>query len=131
MIYERAAAIASEHSGYYMDQFTLAERTTDWQGNDNIAESLFEQMQRNRIRSSSWAVVGAGTGGTSATIGRFIRYRPELYGQTKLCVAAPEEWVFFESYEDPGAVPDCCSPSRLEGVGRPRLEPSFVPSVVC
>ena len=32
--------------GVYMDQFTYAERATDWRGNNNIAESIFEQMSR-------------------------------------------------------------------------------------
>jgi len=35
-----------------------------------------------------WIVVGAGTGGTSATIGRFIRYRRYA---TRLCVVDPEK----------------------------------------
>ena len=37
--------------------------------------SIFEQMQRERHPVPRWVVVGAGTGGTSATIGRYIRYR--------------------------------------------------------
>ncbi|MFT5976906.1 MAG: cysteine synthase A, partial [Gammaproteobacteria bacterium] len=28
--------------GYFMDQFTYAERPTDWRGNNNIAESIFK-----------------------------------------------------------------------------------------
>jgi cysteine synthase A len=43
-IYECAEQIAHESNGYCMDQFTFAERATDWRGN-NIAESLFNQMQ--------------------------------------------------------------------------------------
>ena len=31
-----------------MDQFTYAERATDWRGNNNIAESIFEQMALER-----------------------------------------------------------------------------------
>lgn len=129
-IYDRAEAVARESNGYYMDQFTFAERATDWRGNNNIAESLFEQMQREPHPAPTWVTVGAGTGGTSATIGRFIRYRPELYSHTKLCVADPESSVFFEEFEGSGSIPAECKPSRLEGVGRPRLEPSFIPSVV-
>ena len=33
-------------AAYYIDQFTFAERATDWRGNNNIAESIFEQMSR-------------------------------------------------------------------------------------
>ena len=35
-----------ETGGHYIDQFTFAEPATDWRGNNNIAESLFEQMKR-------------------------------------------------------------------------------------
>ena len=130
VIYERAQQVACQTGGHYMDQFTMAERATDWRGNNNIAQSLFEQMSLETHPVPSWIVVGAGTGGTSATIGRFIRYRPDLCRGTRLCVADPEGSVFFDSYENPGSVPASSAPSRLEGVGRPRPEPSFVPSVV-
>ena len=70
-----AAELAAETGGHYLDQFTYAERATDWRGNNNIAESIFEQMTHERHPVPSWIVVGAGTGGTSATIGRYIRYR--------------------------------------------------------
>ena len=58
-----------------MDQFTYAERATDWRGNNNIAESIYAQMALERHPVPAWIVVGAGTGGTSATIGRYVRYR--------------------------------------------------------
>ena len=70
-----ARVIAQETGGHFVDQFTNAERATDWRGNNNIAESIFDQMQSERHPVPSWIVAGAGTGGTSATIGRFIRYR--------------------------------------------------------
>ena len=74
--------------------------------------------------------MGAGTGGTSATIGRYIRYRPMEHANTKLCVADPEGSIFFDTFCDPHAKPTHCKPSRLEGVGRPRSEPSFIPGLV-
>ena len=37
-----------------------------------------------------WIVVGAGTGGTSATVGRYIRYRRDALDTTSLCVVDPE-----------------------------------------
>ena len=45
-IYAAAARLADELNGHYMDQFTYAERATDWRGNNNIAESIFAQMSR-------------------------------------------------------------------------------------
>ena len=46
-----------------MDQFTYAERATDWRGNNNIAESIFEQMSQEPYPEPMWVVCGAETGG--------------------------------------------------------------------
>ncbi|MCX5041753.1 PLP-dependent cysteine synthase family protein [Aldersonia sp. NBC_00410] len=126
-IYAEAARLAEQAGGHYLDQFTYAERATDWRGNNNIAESIYEQMLHELHPVPTWIVVGAGTGGTSATIGRYIRYR--RHG-TRLAVVDPENSAFYGSYEtgDPGYRTGM--PSRIEGVGRPRVEPSFVAQVV-
>ncbi|WP_295048982.1 pyridoxal-phosphate dependent enzyme, partial [uncultured Paracoccus sp.] len=34
-VYEAAQAVADQQGGYYLDQFTYAERATDWRGNNN------------------------------------------------------------------------------------------------
>ena len=129
-IYAEAENLAVRLNGHYMDQFTFAERATDWRGNNNIAESLFSQMSNERYPIPSWIVVGAGTGGTSATIGRYMRYRPHLAAVARLCVVDPENSVFFDFFEDGDASLTCETGSRVEGIGRPRVEPSFIPSVV-
>ncbi len=72
-IYIEAERLASTLAGHYMDQFTFAERATDWRGNNNIANSIFSQMEKERHPVPTWVVMSAGTGGTSATIGRYIR----------------------------------------------------------
>lgn len=125
-IYDEARRLAAQTGGHYMDQFTYAERATDWRGNNNIAESIFTQLSHERHPVPSWVVVGAGTGGTSATIGRFIRYRRF---DTRLCVVDPENSAFFPAYVS-GDATVTGSASRIEGIGRPRVEPSFLPSVV-
>lgn len=125
-IYDEARRLASESGGHYLDQFTYAERATDWRGNNNIAESIFAQLAAERFPVPTWVVVGAGTGGTSATIGRFIRYRRF---DTQLCVVDPENSAFFPSYVN-GDATATGSGSRIEGIGRPRVEPSFLPGVV-
>ncbi len=122
-----AHRLAEQTGGHYLDQFTNAERATDWRGNNNIAESIFEQMQSERHSIPSWVVVGAGTGGTSATIGRFIRYRGH---PTRLCVVDPENSAFFPSYATGSRDITTAASSRIEGIGRPRVEPSFLPSVI-
>ena len=43
-MYAESARLARELGGHYMDQFTYAERATDWRGNNNIAETIFAQM---------------------------------------------------------------------------------------
>jgi cysteine synthase len=125
-IYDESRRLAQETGGHYLDQFTYAERATDWRGNNNIAESIFSQLAHERHPVPTWVVVGAGTGGTSATIGRFIRYRRH---DTRLCVVDPENSAFFRGWseDDPSATG---AGSRIEGIGRPRVEPSFLPKVV-
>jgi cysteine synthase len=125
-VYDAAQQIAQDSGGHYMDQFTYAERATDWRGNNNIAQSMFEQMARERHAVPSWVVVGAGTGGTSATIGRFVRYRQHA---TQLCVADPEGSVF-AAYHASGDKALTGAGSRIEGIGRPRVEPSFVRGLI-
>src|SRR5262245_17247365 len=74
-MYAESARLAAALGGHYMDQFTYAERATDWRGNNNIAESMFGQLTREEHPVPTWIVIGAGTGGTSATLGRYVRYR--------------------------------------------------------
>ena len=125
-VYDEARALAQREGGHYMDQFTYAERATDWRGNNNIAESMFQQMAHERHPVPAWIVVGAGTGGTSATIGRYVRYRCH---DTQICVADPEGSVF-GAYHRSGDATLTAPGSRIEGIGRPRVEPSFIPSLV-
>jgi len=127
-----SAELAQQIGGHFMDQFTFAERATDWRGNNNIAESLFRQLELEPDCNPVWVVVGAGTGGTSATLGRFIRYHGR---DTKLCVVDPDHSVFFDCYRarKPGtsATPGTLAQSsRIEGIGRPVVEPSFIPEII-
>lgn len=125
-MYEAAERIAEASGGHYMDQFTYAERATDWRGNNNIAESIFRQLEHERFPVPEWVVVGAGTGGTSATIGRYLRYHRH---RTRLAVVDPEHSAFYPTWARPDQ-PATGRPSRIEGIGRPRPEPSFIPSVI-
>jgi cysteine synthase A len=125
-VYEAARDLARQTGGHYMDQFTYAERATDWRGNNNIAESMFNQMTLERFPVPRWIVVGAGTGGTSATIGRYIRYQRHA---TQVCVPDPEGSVFGE-YHRTGDTTLSGPGSRIEGIGRPRVEASFIRTLV-
>lgn len=126
-IYSESQRLADELDGHYMDQFTYAERATDWRSNNNIAESIFQQMRLEPHPVPTWLVSSAGTGGTVATLGRYVRYcaRP-----TRVCAADPERSVFFDHYRSRDR--DLClhEGSRIEGIGRPRVEASFLPEVI-
>lgn len=126
-MYEEAANLERSTNGCFLDQFTYAERATDWRGNNNIAESIYQQMSRERYPVPTWIVVGAGTGGTSATIGRYIRYRSFA---TRLCVVDPENSVFLDYYNTNDASTRGAAPSGIEGIGRQRVEPSFIRGVI-
>jgi len=126
-IYEEAAELVARLGAYYLDQFTYAERATDWRGNNNIAESIFDQMRTEPHPVPAWIVMGAGTGGTSATIGRYIRYRRFA---TRLLVADVERSAFFDGFRCRDNTTTHPQASRIEGVGRPRVEPSFLPDVI-
>ena len=126
-IYEAAQALADELGGHYIDQFTFAERATDWRSNNNIAESIFAQMAREPHPVPQWIVCGAGTGGTSATIGRYSRYNRFA---TRVCVADPEGSVFHRHWADRSIERVEHASGCIEGIGRQRVEPSFLPDVV-
>ncbi|QQX78390.1 PLP-dependent cysteine synthase family protein [Shewanella sp. KX20019] len=126
-IYAESERLALELNGHYMDQFTYAERATDWRGNNNIANSIFNQMEKEQHAIPTWIVMSPGTGGTSATIGRYIRYQRLA---TKLCVVDPENSVFFDYFKTGDHKITCVNGSKIEGIGRPRVEPSFIPGVV-
>jgi cysteine synthase A len=118
-----------ERGGHFMDQFTYAERATDWRGNNNIADSIFSQMSLERHAVPRWIVVGAGTGGTSATIGRYMRYQRHHGDGCQLCVADPDGSVF-SAYHQSGDTALTGAGSRIEGIGRPRVEASFIRTVI-
>ena len=126
-VYARAAALAVSLGGVYLDQFTNAERATDWRGNNNIAESIIEQMRLEPHASPDWIVCGAGTGGTSATIGRYLRYRKL---STQLCVAEPTDSAFVAAWPTRSRNLEGARGSCIEGIGRSRVEPSFLFEVV-
>src|SRR6187455_2852987 len=98
-VYAVAQQLAADVGGHYMDQFTNAERATDWRSNNNIAE----------------------------TIGRFIRYRGY---STQLCVVDPQHSVTFDYFRTGDATLRLERGSGVEGIGRPRVEPSFIRTVV-
>ena len=125
-VHARAAHHAAE-GACHLDQFGLAERATDWRGNNNIAESIIGQMCREAQHEPTWIVCGAGTGGTSATIGRYLRYRRL---DTRLCVAEPTGSGYVHGWRSRSREAVASQPTVIEGIGRPRVEPGFLFAVV-
>jgi cysteine synthase A len=126
-MYSESARLAQELGGHYMDQFTYAERATDWRGNNNIAQSIFGQMASEPAPIPAWIVIGAGTGGTSATLARYVRYRGL---PTRIALADPDASVFHRHLADRAITTITGPSSAIEGIGRPRCEPSFIPELI-
>ncbi|MFI9589589.1 PLP-dependent cysteine synthase family protein [Nonomuraea sp. NPDC052265] len=103
---------AREIEGHFLDQFGRA-------APHDLAEELFAQVRPD------WVVTGAGTGATSATLGAVARE----FG-CRVAVADPDNSAYFPGWTLD--VPDYATgmPSRIEGVGRPRVEPGFRPDLV-
>lgn len=126
-VYAAAQMLADQTNGHYMDQFSYAERATDWKGNGNIAQSILQQMSREVHPIPRWVVCAAGTGGTSTLIGRHLRYRSLT---SQVCVADPENSVFYDYFRSGNSDLVIDQSPRIEGIGRPRVEASFVRNVV-
>lgn len=124
-VYAEAQRLGAQADWVYLDQFANASLRTNWRS-DNVASALFAQVRVLGHPDPDWVVVGAGTGGTSSTLARYIR----LHGiATRVAVADPEGSAFFRSWDE-GRRDVMGTPSRIEGIGRPRVEPSFIPQIL-
>ncbi|MFI7698398.1 PLP-dependent cysteine synthase family protein [Nonomuraea sp. NPDC049480] len=136
-IYDAARRI----DGHFLDQFGRA-------AHHDLAEELFAQVRPD------WVVTGAATGATSATLGQWLRShaadgRPAsgvargpaaaAHGRVvagggewrcRVAVADPDNSAYFPGWTLD--TPDYATgmPSRIEGIGRPRIEPGFHPDLV-
>jgi cysteine synthase len=126
-VYDEARRLAEGTGGHYMDQFGYAATATDWRGNNTLADAIYQQLALERHPVPRWIVVGVGSGATSATIGRYIRQRRHT---TRLCVVDAEHSAYFDAWDRRDLGHTVGRASRIEGIGRQRVEPSFVPTVV-
>ncbi|WP_329261810.1 pyridoxal-phosphate dependent enzyme [Actinoallomurus sp. NBC_01490] len=121
-IYDEARRLAAGTGGFHLDHFAVAAQVIDWR-DGNIAAEIFADLGS----PPRWIVTGAGTGATSATIGRFLRHHGH---ETMLAVADPENSAYFPGWASGATDYATGMPSRVEGIGRPRMEPGFLPSAV-
>ncbi|MDK0520907.1 pyridoxal-phosphate dependent enzyme [Streptomyces sp. ML-6] len=126
-VQEEARALAGRCGGWFLDHFTDAEPATAGSGEPTVADEIFEQMGGEPHPVPAWVVVGAGTGTTSATIGRHLR----RHGHgSRLAVVDPENSAYFPAWASGCGDYATGMPSRIPGIGRPRTEPGFLPTVM-
>jgi cysteine synthase A len=75
----------------------------------------------------SWIVIGAGKGRHVRDV-RALHSLP-LFTNTA-CLADPEASVFHRHLADRSVRTVAAPPSLIEGIGRPRCEPSFIPELI-
>jgi cysteine synthase A len=126
-VYESARQLAAETGGYYLDHLERLGAAVDRDQATNLAGEILHDLKRIGRPAPAWVVAGVGTGATSRAIGRHLR---RTGCPTRLAVVDPENSAYF-----PGWASDCGDyatgmPSRIEGIGRPRIEPAFDPTVV-
>lgn len=125
-VYGAAERLGSAERHYYLDQFGRAASAYDWDSPSSLYAEIEDQLGRRGQPAPAWVVVGIGTGGTSAAIGRYLRAH---HRATRLVAADPEGSVFADAWRT-GRRDLTSTGSRIEGIGRPRVEPSFVPQVI-
>lgn len=125
-VYTEAERLVEQTGGHYLGQFQNASRVSSWTDDRSLPAAFVRQLAGIGVGAPDWFVVGAGTGGTSATIGRYARYSGI---GSKVCLVDPAGSVFADAFVTGRR--DLTAPgSKIEGIGRPRVEPSFVPSVI-
>jgi cysteine synthase A len=125
-VYTEAERLVEQTHGHYLGQFQNAARVASWTNEQSLPAAFVRQLAALGVGAPDWFVVGAGTGGTSATIGRYARYSGI---RSKVCLVDPVGSVFADAYVTGRR--DLAAPgSKIEGLGPPRVEPSFVPSVI-
>lgn len=122
-IYAEARRLAAETGGHHLDHFAHAVPAMTACGSPTLAEELL----RRTPSPPDWIVVGAGTGATSTMIGRHLRAGGLA---TRLAVADPENSAYFPAWAYDVRDYGTGMPSRIDGIGRPRVEPGFDLSLV-
>ncbi|MEU8710252.1 pyridoxal-phosphate dependent enzyme [Streptomyces sp. NPDC048565] len=126
-VYGKARSLAEESGGHCLDHLERVGGAVDWSGPASLGAQILGDLEKAGEPEPAWIVVGVGSGATSAAVGRYLRRRGV---GTRLAVVDPENSAYFAGWaaDFPGYTTGM--PSRIEGIGRPRVEPAFDPSVV-
>jgi cysteine synthase A len=117
--------LAADPAAYDINQFANAERAIAYfEGtpaqSENLANELLRQLKALGQAPPDWFVVGAGSGGTATSIGRFMRKWSPLTAADAtpgLLVMDPERSVLLDWVVTGDASLHSDAPSRIEGVG--------------
>jgi cysteine synthase A len=112
--------------GYFVDQFSFASTVSDWMGETGIAAEILAQLEGVRHPVPDWFVVGVGTGGSSSSLSRYCRSRQIA---SRVAIVDPQGSAYFDTWCQ-GDGPAAYTGSRIEGIGRPTAELSFIPDLV-
>ncbi|WP_223291120.1 pyridoxal-phosphate dependent enzyme [Streptomyces avicenniae] len=126
-LHEEARAFAARVGAHFLDHYTdAAPALAAWPG-PTAADEIFAALRTHRHPVPAWLVAGAGTGATSAALGRHIRGGGH---PTRLAVADPENSAYFPAWASGCRDYATGMPSRVPGIGRPRVEPGFAPELI-
>lgn len=113
--------IAAENDGHFLDHFVGTDLALAHEA-DTLASDLFANLAETDHPVPDWIVVGASTGATSSVLGRHLRHQGY---PTKLAVVDPENSAYFPGWISGAADYTTGTATRIDGVGRPRVEPGF------
>jgi cysteine synthase len=120
-VQQEAAALAERWGGHFLDHVTDAATAMSETG-PTIADEVFAD-----VTAPTWIVAGVGTGATSSAIGRHLR----AHGRpTRLAVVDSENSAYFPAWVTGAEDYGTGMPSRIPGIGRPRVEPGFQPDLI-
>ncbi|GAB7039185.1 MULTISPECIES: PLP-dependent cysteine synthase family protein [Catenuloplanes] len=129
-VYDHAERLARRVGGHYLDCLSTLGPAIDADldnGVPGLADEILHDLAARGRPAPAWIVTGVGTGATSRAIGRYLR----RYGHaTRLAVVDAENSAYFPGWVTGTRDYGTGMPSRIEGIGRPRMEPAFDPDVV-
>jgi len=126
-VYGHALQLARSARGHYLDHLRRVGGALDWRGPRSLGAEILRDLDGLGAGPPVWVVVGVGSGATSAAVGRHLRERGH---KTRLAVVDPENSAYFPGWVSDFPGYSTGMPTRIENIGRPRMEPAFDASVV-